>query len=112
VAEQVDLKTLFQLPPAETQHLIETGKAVLDTWSEVYLQVRRQAVLPMTNQGPCATNPGAETDFALWAGLLFKEKKQGLGWTEVEGVIDCPFANLEPPSDLVEGTKQASTSCL
>jgi hypothetical protein len=80
VAEQVDLKTLFQLPPAETQHLIDTGKAVLDTWSEVYLQVRGQAVLPMPNRGPCATTPArvAETEFALWAGLLLYGKETGL----------------------------------
>ncbi|KAK3281453.1 hypothetical protein CYMTET_10756, partial [Cymbomonas tetramitiformis] len=42
VAEEIDVKVLFRMPPADATSKIELAKNVLEQWSEVYLKIREK----------------------------------------------------------------------
>eukprot|EP00899_Mesostigma_viride_P018540 jgi/Mesvir1/26688/Mv20468-RA.1 len=42
VTEEIDIKALFQMPPSRAVVLIDEAKNVLESWSEVYLQIRER----------------------------------------------------------------------
>ena len=42
VSEETDFRTLIKRPASESIQMITTAKAVLDAWSEIYLQVREK----------------------------------------------------------------------
>jgi hypothetical protein len=87
VSQETDFRNLVKRPAAEATRLISTSKSVLDSWSDVYLQVREK--IEVSGRDPRQAFFSDQLNSLPPPQINLKIKKKSINWEVQELLKGC-----------------------